>query len=271
MANFLTSGNLRKMRTEHAEPVQYQLPVGDTLIPMNEVLGAPIRIEFAGQINCVACGRATKKSFQQGHCFPCMRRLPQCDTCIVRPETCHFHEGTCRDEAWGQKNCMQDHYLYLANSSGLKVGITRGPQIPTRWMDQGAVQALPIMRTQSRYDIGQLEVVFKKHANDRTHWQRMLKGEPEPLDLPVLAKELLAIAKDSLAEVAVQWTALDETVRHFTYPVQVYPEKVKSFNLDKTPVVAGQLQGIKGQYLILDGGVINMRKYGGYDVEVSTA
>ncbi len=269
MTNFSASGNLRKMLTEHADTVQYQLPVGDVLVPMNEVLGAPICIEFAGQINCVVCGRATKKSFQQGHCFPCMRSLPQCDTCIVRPETCHFHEGTCRDAEWGQKNCMRDHYLYLANSSGLKVGITRGPQIPTRWMDQGAIQALPIMRTQSRYDIGQLEVAFKNYANDRTHWQRMLKGEPESLDLQALAKKLRETAKESLAQVAVQWASLNEEVRHFNYPVLIYPEKVKSFNLDKTPVVEGLLQGIKGQYLILDGGVINMRKYGGYFVELS--
>lgn len=262
------SGNLRKMRTEHQETVQYVLPVGDALVPMNEVIGTPIRIEYAGQINCVACGRQSKKSFQQGYCFPCMRSLPECDNCIVRPETCHFHEGTCRDAQWGEQHCMQDHFLYLANTSGLKVGITRGTQVPTRWMDQGAVQALPIARAKDRLTVGKLEVALKQNVSDRTQWQRMLKGAPETIDLKVEAARLLEGAVASAGQVD-GWEAIAEEVREFHYPVDIYPEKVKSFNLDKTPIVDGQLNGIKGQYLLLDSGVINIRKFGGYHVEVS--
>ena len=126
-------GNLRKMESLHSDPVEYGLPVGKFVVPMNPLVGKFISLHFKGVINCIHCGRKTSKSFAQGYCFPCMRSLAECDSCIVRPETCHFDEGTCRDEAWAQEHCMQDHFVYLANSSGIKVGITRGSQIPTRW------------------------------------------------------------------------------------------------------------------------------------------
>jgi len=266
------SGNVRKMHTRHASPVQYTLPIGEQMLEMNPLIGKIMRIEYAGEINCIACGRATKKSFQQGHCFPCMRSLPQCDQCIVRPELCHFAAGTCRDPAWGEQHCMQNHYLYLANSSGLKVGITRGTQIPTRWMDQGATQALPVMRATTRFNVGQLEVVLKAFANDRTDWRKMLKGRAESLDLVDAKYRLLEQAENSLSmlDEAIEWEVLsDEAVIEIDYPVTQYPEKVKSLNLDKEPVVEGILQGIKGQYLIFDCGVMNIRKYSGYQLTVS--
>jgi len=265
------SGNVRKMRTELLSPVGYTLPIGDQLLAMNPLIGQQIRLEFQGEINCIACGRATKKSFQQGHCFPCMRSLPQCDQCIVRPELCHFAQGTCRDEAWGQENCMQDHYLYLANSSGLKVGITRGSQIPTRWMDQGATQALAIMRAPTRHNIGQLEVALKAFANDRTDWRKMLKGSAESLDLLDAKYRLLERAESTLGELDEQigWEVLpDQPLVEIDYPVLQYPEKIKSLNLDKAPSVEGVLQGIKGQYLIFDCGVMNIRKYAGYNLSI---
>ena len=53
------------------------------------------------------------------------------------------------------------------------------------------------------------------------------------------------------------------------YPVLEYPEKVRSHNLDKEPRLEGTLMGIKGQYLIFDTAVINMRKYAGYLMQVS--
>lgn len=265
-------GSVRKMRTENKQEVQYTMPIGDDFVSMNALIGKPIRLEFMGAIHCIACDREIKKSFQQGYCFPCMRSLPQTDTCMVRPELCHFKEGTCRDPQWGQANCMGDHYLYLANSSGLKVGITRGKNIPTRWMDQGATQALPIIRVATRYDVGQLEVALKAYANDRTDWRKMLKGIAEPLDLVNEKYRLLELAEDSLGQLDenISWSVMsDETVQEFNYPVQSYPEKVSSLNLDKNPLVEGDLVGIKGQYLILDCGVINIRKYGGYTLAVS--
>ena len=139
-------------------------------------------------------------------------------------------------------------------------------------MDQGAVQALPIIRAGTRYQIGQLEKAFKQSLNDRTQWQRMLKGEPEPLELPALAEEVLSKNAELLDGVGVEWQALpDETVRDFIYPMDTYPQTVKSLNLDKTPIISGLLMGVKGQYLLLDSGVINIRKYAGYEVTVSFA
>ena len=170
---------------------------------------------------------------------------------------------------------MRPHYVYLANSSGIKVGITRHTQIPTRWIDQGAVQALPIMRVQSRYISGLLEKAIARHVSDKTSWQKMLKNQVELVNLKQKRDQLLKACSQQLDEIIkrfgeqaieVMETADEVTI---TYPVQSYPAKVKSFNFDKQTEVAGVLQGIKGQYLLLDTGVINIRKFAGYEVKFS--
>ncbi len=268
-------GNLRKMLTRHENPVHYEMVLGENKIVMNDYVGKHVQLKFLGEINCVSCGRKTNKSFQQGYCFPCMRSLPECDGCIVKPETCHFDAGTCRDSEWGLKNCFQDHYVYLANSSGIKVGITRGSQIPTRWMDQGATQALPIFRVKNRLLSGLVEVAIKQHVSDRTDWRKMLKGVAVEVDLHQCRDELIGKCKAELTELMDKHgqdaiIQLDEQAPvEIEYPVLAYPEKVKSFNFDKTELVEGTLEGIKGQYLIFDSGVINMRKFGGYLVEMT--
>ena len=270
------SGSLKKLRAKLTDPVDYFLPVGDAEIALNPLLGKPLQIEYSGNIFCINCGRKTKKSFNQGHCFPCFRKLARCDSCIVSPEKCHFHLGTCREPQWGEEFCMIPHVVYLANSSGGKVGITRGTQIPTRWIDQGAVQALPIIGVQTRYQSGLVEVALKKHIADKTNWRAMLKGSPEGIDLLARKHELLAASQAELAELQEQFgedaiQVLDDGVtQDISYPVISYPEKVTSLNLDKTPVVSGKLLGIKGQYLLLDTGVLNIRKFTAYDVTVST-
>ncbi|MGD8576127.1 MAG: DUF2797 domain-containing protein, partial [Thiohalophilus sp.] len=230
---------------------------------------------FLSEIHCIECGRKTSKSFNQGYCYPCFRSLAQCDSCIVKPEQCHYFEGTCREPDWADQHCMQDHYVYLANSSGIKVGITRGSQIPTRWMDQGASQALPIMRVKNRLVSGLAEVILKQHVADKTAWQRMLKGEPEAVDLASRRDELFAECRDELQELAGQRGEGSLELLHgepevaIRYPVDNYPEKVSSLNFDKTPLIEGVLQGIKGQYLILSSGVLNMRKFSGYKLRLS--
>lgn len=268
-------GNIAKMKTELNDTVEYRLPVGDDMVEMNTLLGTKLHLHYQGAINCVHCGRKTKKSFSQGFCYPCFSSLAQCDMCIMKPETCHYAAGTCREPEWAEQHCMQDHYVYLANSSGLKVGITRGTQIPTRWMDQGASQAIPIFRTRDRLQAGLVEVIIKAHANDRTDWRKMLKGEAEAMDLGAerdrLYKEIGKELADLLAEHggdAATFLSAEKQVE-IRYPVLEYPSKVSSFNFDKTPEVSGTLMGIKGQYLILDGGVINMRKFGGYEVSLT--
>jgi len=268
-------GNLRKMVATAETPVAYALPVGDLLLPLNALLGKAIRLEYGGQIHCVACGHLTKKSFHDGYCFRCFSSLARCDLCIVKPELCHYAHGTCREPAWGLANCMQPHYVYLANASGLKVGITRASQVPTRWLDQGAIQALSVLRVQSRHQAGLLEVAIKKYVSDRTDWRKMLRGEPESHDLYARRGELLNWCSEELtacassAEENVFAPLEDETIHTFSYPVLTYPTRVTALNFDKTPVIEGTLLGMKGQYLILETGVLNARKFTGYSVSVS--
>ncbi len=266
-------GSLKKMVTELDSPVQYQLPLDDQLIDLNPFLGSPIKLHYQGKIFCQHCQRETKKSFNQGYCYPCFISLAQCDMCIMKPETCHHHLGTCREPEWGDEFCFQPHVVYLANSSGTKVGITRKTQIPTRWIDQGAIQALPILQVSSRYQSGLLEVVLAEHVSDKTSWQKMLKNQVEATDLQVRKTQLLELCQPQISEIIDQFgeqaiSFLDsEQPVLIDYPVLEYPEKVKSFNLDKMAEVSGILMGIKGQYLILDNGVINIRKFSGYQVE----
>lgn len=257
-------GNIRKMKTSLGTDgsVSYALPIGDEVLEMNQFIGKELSFEFLGEINCVSCDAKTKKTFGGGFCYPCFMSLPEADMCVMKPETCHYHEGTCRDPEWGEKNCMRPHTVYLANSSGLKVGITREKKPETRWMDQGAVQAIPLVTVPTRLDSGKVEVALKKYVTDKTNWRKMLKGEVDSYDLEEKRKEFLEhLPADVDSE------ASDEKPVEIKYPVEKHPEKVKSFNLDKNPEVSGVLEGIKGQYLIFDTGVINLRKYAGYKLK----
>ncbi|EDM49649.1 DUF2797 domain-containing protein [Marinobacter algicola] len=265
------TGRLRKMPVEAGDPVSYTIRVGDTLIPLNEMVGYPLQLDYDGVIRCINCNRKTNKSFSQGYCYPCFRKLAACDSCIMSPEKCHFHEGTCREPEWGEAHCMIEHVVYLANSSGLKVGITRGSQVPTRWIDQGAVDAIPMVRVATRQLAGFVEVACKKYVADRTNWRAMLKGDVPELDLVEERRRMLELVADNLSELRAAHgensiRAVDEDGLALSYPVEVWPRKVKTHNLDKSPSADGVLQGIKGQYLILDTGVINIRKYTGYEV-----
>ncbi len=270
----LSSGPLSKMKVVLDDPVRYSLVGSDNELAMNSLLGESLTIKYTSDIHCIHCGRSTKKSFNQGYCYPCFSTLAQCDLCIVRPEQCHFDAGTCREPEWALTHCMQDHIVYLANSSSLKVGITRKSQIPTRWIDQGAVQALAIFKVKSRFQAGLIEVILKSHVSDKTSWQQMLKRSAENVDLEGARNQLLEKTLDQI-EALRQRFGEDfleilpaNNPLAIQYPVTEYPLKVNSFNLDKTPRISGVLQGIKGQYLIFDSGVINIRKYGGYVVDI---
>lgn len=274
----MISGNVRKLVSNiHPETriVDYSLPIGEKHLPLNEFIGKQITITFAGEINCIHCGRKTNKSFSQGHCFPCMRSLASCDTCIIKPELCHFHEGTCREPDWGETNCFADHFVYLSNTSGLKIGITRGNQIPTRWVDQGAVAAMPIYRVSNRRISGLLEKPASNLVADKTNWRTMLKGNIPEINLLErfhdIEQELEKIATLIRAEHGEESILpADRKMLSIEYPVLEYPIKVASHNLDKAGQAAGKLMGIKGQYLILDTGVLNIRKYTGYSLELSS-
>ena len=261
----LGRGAISKLRIALDAPAQYSLRLGDEQHELNHLIGQTLRLEFLGAIHCSHCQRPTKKSFAQGYCWPCFSKLPQCDTCMMSPEKCHYDAGTCRDSEWAQDFCMTDHFVYLANSTGVKVGITRGTQLPTRWLDQGAIQALPIFRVATRQQSGFVEDVLRSQVADRTNWRALLKGDVEPIDLIAIREQLM----DSFGLQAIQ-PITDVDVLDIAYPVEAYPAKITSFNLDKNPIAEGTLIGIKGQYLLFDTGVINIRKYTAYQLAVST-
>jgi len=273
----LASGRLAKMLIEKTEPLSYHLNVGDEKIGMNTYIGKDIRIISNGEIRCSHCQRRTNKSFNQGYCFPCFKKLAQCDRCMMSPELCHFSQGTCREPEWAEQFCMQEHIVYLANSSGLKVGITRHSQVPTRWMDQGAIQALPIFSVSTRQLSGLVEVIMKEWVADKTNWRKMLKHDVEIIDLEQERGKLFELAKEPLAELRLQFP--DEQINQlesgeiwqFEYPSLQWPEKIKTFNLEKQSIIEGKLLAIKGQYLILDSGCFNVRKHTSFDVSLSVA
>lgn len=267
------TGLLRKMKGTLEEGlVSYLLELNET-VPLSAFLGKTLRLNFLGEKECIDCGRKIAKTFQQGYCFPCVRSLAACDLCIVKPELCHFHLGTCREPRWGEAHCMKEHVIYLANTSGLKVGITRRANIPTRFIDQGATEALPLFSVKSRYHAGLMEVLLAKELNDKTNWRKMLSGSQASLNLPVLAEALKAKMHASLEALSLQhqieFSELPTSVIQLKYPVQHYPAMVKSVNLDKNPHIEGVLLGVKGQYLILSSGVLNVRNFSGYKIRLS--
>ena len=271
----IAKGTLNKMASRLAQPVEYSLRLGEESIPLNPRLQQKIGLRFAGVILCQSCGRKTKRSFSQGYCYPCFKKLASCDLCVVSPDRCHYRQGTCRDPEWGEKFCMQPHLVYLANSSAVKVGITRPDQLPTRWVDQGAIQALPVMCVETRHQSGLVEVIFKQEVSDRTQWQTMLKSEGAKLDLLSVRDELFAkldpqfeALQQKFGVQAIQKDP-DATPVDIEYPMRQYPTKVVSLNFDKQPNIEGILLGVKGQYLVFDIGVINLRKFTSYEVEFS--
>lgn len=254
------------MKSRLAEPVEYELELGEETIKMNDLIGHKLHLHFTGQINCKRCGRVTKKSFAQGFCYPCFMKAPENSECIIRPELCRAHEGEGRDPEWEKENHMQPHIVYLALSSAVKVGVTRKDQVPTRWIDQGAWKAIPLAEVPYRYLAGVLEVEMKQHMTDKTNWQRMLKNILA--DNVVLEDEKEKI-KELIPEEHQQYLTDDTVATEIHYPVKEYPTKVKAINLDKNPDYEGVLAGIKGQYLIFeDQQVINIRKYTAYLVQL---
>ena len=219
-----------------------------------------------GKIHCIKCGRQTGKSFAQGFCYPCFTTAPETEECVLRPELCSAQEGVARDMEYAEKHCLIEHVVYLSLTSGLKVGVTRHTQVPTRWIDQGAIMAIEFARTPNRYTAGLLEVAMKKHIADKTNWRKMLSSsDPEEANLSTEKKRLTHLVPDDLAPYVTD----NEKELKLVYPVEEYPQKIRSLNFDKDPGFTGVLKGIKGQYLLLsESRVINMRKFGGYLVRM---
>lgn len=271
----MNSFNLDKMETSLIEGMaHYKIGPENALIGLNELVGQELKLVYKQEINCTHCHKQIKKSYSGGYCYPCSLKLAEADMCILKPELCHYARGTCRDSAWGERHCMIPHYVYLANSSGLKVGITRSTQIPTRWIDQGAVAGLPIFKVSTRLQSGLFEKLIASEINDKTDWRKMLKGNIDEIDLEEKRDELFNLFGEAIdgleSDLGPGQVDILESheVTTINYPVSQYPEKVSSLGFDKNPVVGGKLLGIKGQYLIFNTGVINIRSHTGYKIEI---
>ena len=260
-------GNIFKMRSELADPVKYFLPAGENEIAMNELIDKKIRMQFSGKINCISCGKITKTSYNQGFCYNCLQTAPEAGESVVRPELSKAEFGISRDMEWAKKHDLIDHFVYLSVTNDIKVGVTRYHQIPTRWIDQGAVYAVRVAKTPNRHIAGIIEVFLKKYFTDRTQWQAMIKNEtPENTDL----KNAKNKAIDLLPAELKKYHCKDDEITTIKYPVINYPQKVKSIGFDKNNIIEKTLKGIKGQYLIFDDEtVLNIRKHNGYFIDIT--
>ncbi len=258
----LYEGVLQKMPTEIGNPIQYFLIFENDFLNVNQVLDQQLKLEFI-KFQCLNCGE-DRPIFRQGFCRSCFFEIPAAGEWIMKPElsTAHLDQED-RDLDYEKKVQLQPHIVYLANSSNVKVGVTRKSQIPTRWIDQGAHEAIEIVEVPNRYLAGITEVALKDHVSDKTNWRKMLTNNLEDEDLVAWRNKLKPFIPNEAMEYYIEQK--EETLLHF--PVLQYPDKVKSLNLDKTPVYKGRLKGIKGQYLLFeDHTVFNIRGSEGYYV-----
>lgn len=251
----LYQGVLTKMETEYGNPIQYFLVFENDFLNMNQLLDKTIKISFVKH-QCLSCG-LDKPIYRQGFCKSCFFEIPQAADWIMRPELSTAHLGKeDRDLEYEKKVQLQPHIVYLANSSNVKVGVTRKTQVPTRWIDQGAHEAIEIVEVPNRYLAGITEVALKAHVSDKTNWRTMLKNEVQDENL----LDWRARLKDFIPEETKAYYLEDKAETNLEFPVSKYPLKPKSLNLGKTPEYTGKLVGIKGQYLIFeDETVFNIR------------
>lgn len=248
-------GVLRKMQTEIGQPIQYYLLFEGDFLNLNQVLNKELKIQLIGH-QCLNCGE-DRPIYRQGFCKSCFFDIPSAGDWIMRPElsTAHLDKED-RDLEYEKKVQLQPHIVYLANSSTIKVGVTRKTQVPTRWIDQGAHEAIEIVEVPNRYLAGITEVALKDHIGDKTNWRKMLTNDVVDEDLVEYRNKL----KQYIPKEALTYFLKNTKETQIEFPVLQYPKKVKSLNLVKTPAYQGILKGIKGQYLIFeDQTVFNIR------------
>ena len=268
--NFI--GNIRKMSSSLNEEVHYSLPLFNNLDPnhfieLNQYIGSTIAISYSGDINCIVTGKKIRKTYGEGMSYDAFKESPLAVESIIRPELSKIHKGIAlRDYDWEMKHHMQPHIVYLSKTAGNKVGVTKDSQIPTRWIDQGAVEALVIARTPFRQAAGLIEISLKNHISDKTNWRKMLQNDLNNDSLELLRDELIIKIDDSLKKYLVT----NEKLHIINFPVIKYPLKVKSLTLEKNPIIEEKLLGIKGQYLIFDNDLVfNIRRHSGYSIKLS--
>tara|TARA_B100001287_G_scaffold134330_2_gene113106 strand:+ start:3797 stop:4609 length:813 start_codon:yes stop_codon:yes gene_type:complete len=264
-------GNLRKMRTELHNEVHYSLPIFENINPLsfvdlNGLIGKTLSISYNGIINCVVTGKRIKKAYGEGMSYDAFMSSPMAVESILRPELSRIHEGVAlRDFDWEMKNHMQPHVVYLSKTAGIKVGVTRVTQIPYRWIDQGAVEALVIAETPYRQAAGNIEIKLKNYISDKTNWRKMLQNNLSEESLEDVRDELFRY----LDEESLKLSTKENLVFKINFPVLKYPEKVNSISLDKVSFFEEKLVGIKGQYLIFENNLVfNVRKHSGYQIKL---
>jgi hypothetical protein len=258
-------GVLTKMETEVGQPIQYFLVFENDFINMNQLLNKTIKMSFV-EYQCLGCG-LNKFVYRQGFCKSCFYELPQAADWVMRPELSKAHLGKeDRDLEFEKKVQLQPHIVYLANSSNVKVGVTRKSQVPTRWIDQGAHEAIEIVEVPNRYLAGITEVALKNYVSDNTNWRSMLKNDIKDENLVEWRKRLKAYVPDEVKDYFIE----SNTETNLEFPVNKYPEKPKSLNIKKAQSYIGTLVGIKGQYLIFeDETVFNVRANEGLVIDIS--
>ena len=258
---------LKRMDTELKDVVNYTLDIHGKNHNMNSYIGQQIKINWNGSVICI-CGKEMGSFYRNSaYCYQCYWQSPLASQSIFKPELCTAHLGIEeRDLEWEKEFQITSHFVYLANSSGIKVGITRGSQGVVRWMDQGASQAILLAEVPNRRFSGDIEVSLKRFVSDVTNWRKMLSGIPDPVDLVKMKEELLEHVPENLRKYILN----DNTVTEINYPVTRYPNKIKSIKLERTPILEGVLLGIKGQYLLFnEDRVFNVRSHEGFVVEFS--
>ncbi len=238
---------------------------------LNDRLGQAVTLELHAPYHCIHCGKTARKLFGGGHCYDCFSALARCDLCVMSPERCHFAAGTCREPEWGEAFCMQPHVVYLSNTSGPKIGITRADRVLRRWLDQGATQALVIGQVATRHAAGLVEAHFKRTMNDRTDWRRLVSGRGVEADLVALAQQLY---QDKTAP-AMQWGhSVGEYISglvNIEYPLLGYsPPQQVPLTLEQ-PTYTDNLVGIIGQYLLFSRGALNLGAYRGMQLSIEFA
>lgn len=266
MSAFFTGIITKLNATVERQHVRYFL--GNTA--MQPLIGRHIRLLHNGRTVCQGCGVENQPLSHDGHCPICSVSKASCDICSIKPELCHYAAGTCREPQWGEENCFTPHTVYLSVTSDVKVGITRDKKLPQRWIDQGATQAMPILSVDNRLTAGLTEQILCEVMADKTHWRRMLTGEVTR-DLPAVAEQIIPQIEQALSLYGNVARRVEQAETTLIYPVSRYPAKVSNgTSLDKSPIIEGVLIGIKGQYLLFDNGLFNLRKHIGYHIEISS-
>lgn len=260
---------LKKMPAQLKDnQVNYYLDLEDDLLKLNDCIGQQISLKSLDEFKC-SCGQISKTAFRSGFCKRCFFESPLAGESIFRPElsTAHLDQED-RDLEWEKKNQLQPHIVYLAFTDKVKVGVTRKNQVPTRWIDQGAVRAVALIEVANRYLAGVVEVKLKDHFSDKTAYQSMLKyQEAEPEDLLAHADKAL----EMITQLGIEYTALPylREVFNLTFPMKQIPQKIKSVKMVEDNKIDGILTAIKGQYLVVDNQyVVNIRSNAGQKVQI---